>query len=471
MNSLLERLYFASPITIQDLCISLYGYKLYRERYVGNHDMYFNRLLESQWYSVAELEQLVNSRLAAILQHAFKNVPFYRKWIRKGSITSHDVLDLKYLRALPIVSKEQLRERPSDFIAENFPTSKLIKISTSGTTGKTLGISVDYDSRRHGYAFFSRLKEWAGINSMLPSVTFAGRMIVRPDTITPPFWRYNRAMNNYLFSSYHLSPQNLPYYVDALLKIRPNFIDSYPSSIYIIAKYMQENGLHGVYPRAIITSSETLLAHQRELIETVFRCRVYDQYGSAEQVVFISQCEKGTYHVHPEFGIVEFLRDDGSPAKPGEMARLICTGFTNLAMPLIRYDIGDTAILSEERCLCGRNFPVIEKLVGRTDDILVTPDGRRIGRLDPVFKGLTSVKEAQIVQVAIDKVIVRVVPGGTFVESDRRAIMDELSKRLGPFVEIGIETVLEIPRTNAGKFRAVVSLAKIDRASAGCVGL
>lgn len=460
MTHLLENLYLSSPLVVQELCISLYGYKLYRERYVGNHDKYFYQLLQSQWYSVAELEQLVHKRFADIGHHAVKNVPFYKEWMQKGRISHHDAMDLKNLSAFPIVTKDQLHERPNEFLAENFSTSQLIKISTSGTTGKTLGILVDYDSRRYGYAFFSRLKEWAGINSMLPSVTFAGRIIVRPDSVEPPFWRYNRAMKNYLFSSYHLSPQNVPYYVDALLKIQPNFIDSYPSSIYIIAKYMQENSLRGVYPRAIVTSSETLWAHQRELIETTFKCPVYDQYGSAEQVVFISQCEKGMYHIHPEFGIVEFLREDGSPARPGEMARLICTGFTNLAMPLIRYDIGDTAILSEERCPCGRNFPVIEKLLGRTDDILVTPDGRQIGRLDPVFKGLSSVKEAQIVQVALNRVNVRIVPGETFGESDRRTIMEELGKRLGPLVEIGIETVLEIPRTNAGKFRAVVSLGK-----------
>lgn len=460
MGSLIERLYFSSPLIVQNLCISLYGYKLYRERYIGKHDEYFHQLLQSQWYSTAELEQLANKRFTAMVDHAVKNVSFYRGLVQKERLSHRETIDLKRLTEFPIVTKEQLREWPNEFIAQNFRTSQLIKISTSGTTGKTLGIFIDYDSRRYGYAFFSRLKEWAGVNSGLPSVTFAGRTILRPDSVKPPFWRYNRVMNNYLFSSYHLSPQNLPYYVDALLNIQPVFIDSYPSSLYIIAKYMQENNLCGIYPRAIVTSSETLWAHQRDLMEAVFKCQVYDQYGSAEQVVFISQCEKGTYHIHPEFGIVEFLREDGSPAKPGEMARLVCTGFTNLAMPLIRYDIGDTAILSEERCTCGRNFPVIEKLIGRTDDILVTPDGRQIGRLDPVFKGLGSVIEAQICQVALNRVIVRIVPGETFGEVDRKRITEELRKRLGVLVEISIETVLAIPRTSTGKFRGVVSLAK-----------
>ena len=105
---------------------------------------------------------------------------------------------------------------------------------------------------------------------------------------------------------------------------------------------MKENSIIGIFPKAIITSAETLFDYQRETIEEVFGCPIFDQYGCAEQVVFVSQCEKGNYHIHPEFGFVEFLRDDGNRAQVGEPARLICTGFTNHAMPLIRYDIGDT---------------------------------------------------------------------------------------------------------------------------------
>ena len=223
---------------------------------------------------------------------------------------------------------------------------------------------------------------------------------------------------------------------------------------------MKDNGITGIYPKAIITSSETLFDYQREIIEEVFNCHVYDQYGCAEQVVFISQCEKETYHIHPEFGIVEFLREDDSRANPGETARLICTGFTNMAMPLIRYDIGDSGIFSDEKCSCGRRFPVIEHLVGRTDDIIITRDGRQIGRLDPVFKGLQTIKEAQIVQEDFDKIILRIVPGSKFQKHEAEVIALELKKRLGSRTHIEIDIVSEIPRTAAGKFRSVISKVK-----------
>ncbi len=457
MNPYLENIYSKSPIFFQNIMASLYGYKLYRERYIENYDKYFEQLLKSQWHNKDEIEQVVGRSFTSIFHHAIKNVPFYQELVQTGKIKPNEIKGVLDIERLPIISKEQIRENPEYFLANGFKKKDLIIINTSGTTGKTLKIFVDKDSRRYAYAFYSRLKTWAGIDSKLKNVTFAGRTIVPSDADKPPFWRRNLAWNNHLFSSYHLSPKNMKYYVDELKKIQPHFIDSYPSSIYTVAKYMKENNITGINPKAIITSSETLFDYQRETIEDVFNCPVFDQYGCAEQVVFISQCEKGTYHIHPEFGIVEFLKEDGSMAKPGEPARLICTGFTNRAMPLIRYDIGDAGVLSDKKCSCGRSFPVIEHIVGRTDDILITSDGRQVGRLDPVFKGLKSIKEAQIVQEDYHKIILRIVPGKDYQDNDGQVVVSELKKRLGNKVDIKVKIESQIERTSAGKFRAVIS--------------
>lgn len=457
MNSLLEKVYSNSPIFFQNIMTTIYGYKLYRERYMGNHDRYLKQLLESQWYAQEKINQLVDAKFNYILRYAIKHVPYYKNMVTKGKIDISKINGVSDINKLPILSKEEVREKPEQFISDEFRKNELICINTSGTTGKTLKIYVDKDSRRYTYAFYSRLKSWAGVDGDHKNITFAGRTIVSPDSNKPPYWRINRAWNNHLFSSYHLSAENMKCYVAEMKKIQPYFIDSYPSSIYTLANYMKENKIHEISPKAIITSSETLLDSQREVIEEVFNCPVFDQYGCAEQVVFISQCEKGNYHIHPEYGVVEFIRDDGRTAQYGEQARLICTGFTNLAMPLIRYDIGDTGILSKMTCTCGRNFPVIEKIVGRNDDILVMGDGRQVGRLDPVFKGLKTIKEAQIIQEDYDKIILKIVPGVNYMNSDAQDVVWELKKRLGEKTEIKVEEVAEIPRSSNGKFRAVIS--------------
>jgi phenylacetate-CoA ligase len=457
---IIEKLYFNSPVLLQNILTSIYGYKLYRERYSGNHDTYLAQIMASQFNSEEEMRKHVEKKFMMLFQHAVRHVPYYRNLVQTGKIKIDDIRGISDLGQLPIIKKEQIRVNPDIFLADSVRRNDLITINTSGTTGKTLKIYVDKDSRKLGYSFFSRLKIWAGIDSKRPNVTFAGRTIIPPGVNHPPFWRSNIITNNYLFSSYHLSPENLIYYVGQLKKIQPHFIDSYPSSIYMIARYMRENNISGVFPKAIITSSETLLDYQRKIIEETFNCPVFDQYGAAEQVVFISQCEKGTYHVHPEFGIVEFLREDGSRAAVGEVARLICTGFTNAAMPLIRYDIGDSGVLSDKKCSCGRNFPVVEQIVGRTDDLIITRDGRRVGRLDPVFKGLQSIKEAQIVQEDYDKITLYIVPGNHFQSREVETVLWELEKRLGNQTKIRVEMVKEIEKTERGKFRSVVSRLK-----------
>lgn len=461
MNSFIERLYFSSPVFIQNIVVSAYGYVLYRQRYIGNHDYFLNELLKSQWYGEKEMQEVIERRFRAILHHAIRKVPFYKDLVKRSEIRIENIKGIADLEKLPIISKEEIREYPERFLAEDVGKKDLIVINTSGTSGKTLKIFVDKNSRRNGYAFFTRLQIWAGVHRKHKNVTFGGRTVVPPNASAPPFWRKNIILNNYLFSSYHLSPKNLKHYVEKLKEIQPHFIDSYPSSIYTIADFMKENSIDDIHPKAIITSSETLLDYQRRTIEQVFRCPIYDQYGSAEQVVFVSQCERGTYHIHPEFGIVEFLREDGSKAGPGEPARLICTGFTNVAMPLIRYDIGDLGVFSEKKCPCGRNFPVIENILGRTDDMVVTRDGRRVGRLDPVFKGLQSIKEAQIIQEDYDEIVVKIVPGKDYKEKDGDVVVNELKKRLGSQANVSIHIVDEIPRSSAGKFRAVIS--KVNR--------
>jgi phenylacetate-CoA ligase len=189
----------------------------------------------------------------------------------------------------------------------------------------------------------------------------------------------------------------------------------------------------------------------------VFGCPVFDHYGAAEMAAFISQCEVGSYHPNPEFGIVEVLLGERA-AGPGETGEIVATGFVNPTMPLIRYATGDVATMGEGPCRCGRAFPVIRSIEGRRDDVLSTPDGRWIGRLDPIFKSVGSIYETRIVQDALDHVRVEVVPLPGFGSGDEQALLHQLQERLGSTMRIELIQVASIPRTSRGKFRAVVNL-------------
>jgi phenylacetate-CoA ligase len=290
-----------------------------------------------------------------------------------------------------------------------------------------------------------------------------GRIIVLPEIDRPPFWRYDAAQKNLLFSSYHLSEKNLPFYVKKLKDYHPEEIVGYPSSLYHLSLYIVEKGLEGkIKPQVVFTTAENLLSYQRKIIRQAFKCPVINQYGCTEMAMFASECEHGKLHLHPEHGFVEVVPRDPNQLignEPDLVGEMVCTGFVNKAMPLIRYRLGDEVALSKSaRCGCGRRFPVLEKVQGRIDDIIITPDGRPVGRLDPVFKGFSGIKECQIVQESLDKVSVNIVCDAMFDASIEAELMTEFRKRLGNEMEIELVKMTEIPKSANGKFRPVVSM-------------
>jgi phenylacetate-CoA ligase len=449
---LAERVYAAAPIWLQDALISAYGARLRLLRYGAGHRKELEGLLRSQWLSADELRELQELAWARVRRVA-GTVPMYGDLWRGGVPPT----DLGRLSELPVLTKDTLRASGRKAVAEAALDRRLVEIHTGGTTGSPLTVYCSRPALRRNYAFFSRLQAWAGLPARPRTATFAGRAIVPSTQEKPPFWRWNHAGNALLFSSYHLSPATIPAYAEMLARFRPELIDTYPSSIEPIARWLVSNRLADIRPRAVITSSETLSPEARGSIEAAFGCKVHDHYGAAEMAAFVSQCDRGSYHPNPEFGVVEILNGD-RPAAPGEVGEIVATGFINPVMPLIRYATGDSAIPGSGSCSCGRAFPVLASIEGRRDDVLVTPEGRLVGRLDPVFKKVGSFSETRIVQDDLDHVRVEVVQDGDVSPVDASVLLHELRNRLGPRMRIDIVAVGAIPRTAGGKFRSVVNL-------------
>ena len=446
-------------MVVQNAMISGYGLWLKRLRYGHDFERTLAQLTETERYTADALRAVQANRLAALVMHAGAHVPFYSALLERAGIRPHEVNIDNLARALPILTKEQICASSTALVSSAYARRALVPLKTSGTTGTALTVLATRRAIQQNFAFFARFLAWAGVKIGQPSATFAGRLVVPIEQSRPPFWRVNWTTRTTLFSSYHISRDNMPHYIRQLERTAPAFIDSYPSAIFTIASYLKEQGdAHKIRPRAIITSSETLSPHQRDVIEEVFRCPVFDQYGNVEMAAFIGQCEKGTYHISPEYGFVEVLDAQGRPARPGEAGELICTGLLNFAMPLIRYRIGDSVVVGTKSCGCGRNFPVVDSVIGRTDDMIVTPEGRYVGRLSPVFKLFPSVREAQVIQDRLDHVTVKIVCGEDYTDAVGAALIREFQLRTGASLQVSLDRVDAIPRTAAGKFRSVVSL-------------
>lgn len=449
----LSRAYSKAPVWVQNLLVSAYGVRLRRLRYGRTGHETLSWLRKSQWMSEEELRDYQLSTLTELVASAASDVPYYR---RRG-LEGIDFESFDQLREIPLLTKSEVQRVGRDLISTRYRWRDLSEVHTGGTTGKPLAIYCDSPTLQRNYAFFSRFKEWAGIEDGARVATFAGRTVVPPGA-GEPYWRHNRAANTMLFSSYHISRSTIPSYVKALVDFAPSLIDSYPSSIEPLARYIVERGITSIRPRAVITSSETLFPAARSVVERAFGCRVFDHYGGAEMAALITQCEEGTYHVAPEFGVIEVIAN-GQPVAPGERGEIVATGFINPVMPLLRYATGDYGVPGNgHKCGCGRAGQTLMQIEGRMDDIIVTPEGHLVGRLDPIFKAVSSLSETRIVQDEVDHVRVEIVATESFTRAMEQELLSQLRARIGNEMRVDIVRVQSIERTARGKLRTTVNL-------------
>jgi len=336
-----------------------------------------------------------------------------------------------------------------------------VRLSAIATYGDTIHTFVERKNYRGaflpGFAVVpgpDAVAEPAGLRRGDRRAWMRGDMIVPATQEKPPYWRVNRAENMLMLSSYHLSESAAPTYLDSLALFDPVVIQAYPSSIGFLATWMLSAGTRyrGISLRGIVTSSETLSDLRRREIESAFGCRVFDWYGQFERVAAIGSCEQGRHHLLSDYSYVEML-----PADDG-LFELVGTGFHNLSMPLIRYRCGDLVrpAPAKERCGCGRSFPLIEQVIGRVDDSIKLTDGRSIGRLDHLFKGVEGILEAQIRQDRVDAITFFIVPSSTFNDRTRETLQSNARYRLGGGIALEIRLVDAIPRTKNGKFKGVI---------------
>jgi phenylacetate-CoA ligase len=196
----------------------------------------------------------------------------------------------------------------------------------------------------------------------------------------------------------------------------------------------------------------------RRTLEDVYRTRVFEEYGSIENCALATECERGSLHVHPDFGIVEIVQPDGTPAEPGRTGEIVATGFANTNQLFIRCRTGDLAAWDADPCPCGRDhLPVIRELVGRLEDTVVGPDGREMVRFHGLYVGIDGIVEGQLVQHATDRYTINLVPSAGYAPADGEEVSRRLRARLGEGISVEIRLLSEIPRAPNGKFRAVVS--------------
>lgn len=456
-------IYSRLPVLAQNLCCSIAGFRMRHQRYNRVFRETLDFLKKSQWWSLEEQKEYQNEQLQRIIQHAYQTVPYYQEVMKQRGLVPEDIQTVEDLPKLPVLEKKIVRERFNELQSKNWHTRRRVFGHTGGTTGTAMQLAYDVNSSPWQWAIWWRHHDRFGLTINDSFIGFAGRNVVPLSSFKMPIWRRNLPMHQTYLSVHHLTKQNMPAVAEYLQKRKVNYYSGYPSALYLVAFYFLENGLKLPHPPCVVfTGAETVLSHQRRVIEQAFDTEVADQYGASEYCGNISECEKHTYHVDMEFGAIEFLPLEGLAPN---VRRIVCTGFWNPVMPLIRYNIGDIATLSQERCPCGRAAPTVEKIDGRIESYIITPDGRQMGRLDFLFKDSARIEEAQLIQEQIDCLVVKVVRSLGYTDEDEKSFLKDMRHYLGEEIKIDIEYVSEIPRTSNGKFRQIVSKVFKDQYS------
>lgn len=406
------------------------------------------RLERSQW---AANDDAQRKALFAQLKWAYETTPYYR---RRGPVPA----TMEEFARVPMLTKDHVREMAPDLVSDRFRVEDLIESKTGGSTGVSLKIYCDFECQQFRNAAALRSDKWSGWR--LGEVR--GALWGNPPV--PRGFKANvRAalLDRLVFlDTVEMSAQNMDRFAAALRRRGVRVLYGHAHSLYVFANHAAASGVaEKLSIRSIISTSMVLLPNERRRIEQVFGCPVTDRYGCEEVGLIASECERHQgLHVNTDHLFVEVLRGDGTPAAPGEEGRVVITDLINRGMPLIRYEVGDVAVPSARTCACGRRRPLWDRVIGRTADFLVRPDGSLVAGVSLVERTLTAIPgiaQMQIVQDRVQELVINVVPDGDYSPGSEQLLRDEMARVFGG-VAITIRTGDRLEQERNGKYRFAI---------------
>lgn len=426
-----------------------------------NVPKYLRELLESQYLEKEELQEIQLKKLQALVRHAKESVPHFQNHLQ--NIDPESLKRNTDIRQLPFTTKEMLKKNGAQLLSSQrglFITKK----TTGGSTGEPVTIYKSNEAMARELAATWRGYSWAGVDIGDRQGRFWGVPFRPKDKVRAKLIDF--ITNRRRCSAFSFTVEDMKDYTQILMRFRPKYFYGYVSMLEEYAKYFQaEDSVPPFNLHCIITTSELLTTYHRQLLESVFSTKVYNEYGCGELGSVAHECEKGSMHIMAENMIVEVL-DGERNCGPGEVGELVITELNNKAMPLIRYRTGDFAAIGEKRCGCGRTLPTIVNLVGRAYDTVRNSKGRMFhGEFFMyIFEEAKRMKlgaEAfQVLQRDYDDFQIKVVPGPSYCRQTEEYIFKKIREDFDPEAKVEFVQVAKIERAASGKMRVVIGMKK-----------
>lgn len=428
---------------------------------IGDRNFYpiYKKLIQNQWKSYEELKIEQEKQLRHIINFAYKNVPYYHNLFKDMKLVPEDIKKIEDLEKIPILTKEIIKSNYEDFKPINLNKMRYLEAFTGGSTGIPLKYRTDIFDRFLSGALLYRGWRYGGYDLSDKMVLLGGSSLSIGTESYLTKRVHEIARNIKKLSSFDMEEKDMRRYFDIINSFKPKFIRGYPTAIYFLSKWIEENNLEIHKPLAVFTTAEKLYPSMREKIKTVFNSDVYDNYGTSDGGVGCNECQEHTgFHIDTERSILQIIDNDGNELENGE-GKIISTHLYNYSMPLIRYDNGDLGIISEDICRCGRGHKLLKEIIGRSVEILYTPEGKNVHGMFLVYilKVCKGIKEYQVVQEKLDKIVIKIVPEKEFEDKQLELIRKEIRKKSKGW-KVEFEIVENIQRTASGKYKYITNL-------------
>jgi len=450
------RKWFKPPL--ERLRIALTSHALQRLRF----------LKRWQWLDESRAMDLQKKRLQQLLRHAFDHVSYYRKTLKNaGIVDDSGRVELELFSKIPLLDKDTIHSNFENLKSDDLLVRKCRLNSSGGSTGKPVNIIQDSAYSDWMHAAKMLFDEWSGCSIASPKIFLWGSLQDLGGENEPIKMRLMHWLNNEIrLNAFHLTPVEMAAYAGIINAFQPTQILTYAESIYEMSRFIKNESIEVYSPDSIMSTAGTLFPHMRETVEQVFRTRIFNRYGSREMGDIACECDRHEgLHVCMPNHFIEIIREDGEPAVKGETGEIVVTCLTNYAMPFIRYRIGDMGSWSGRPCSCGRGWPILSEVTGRTSDIFLAKDGSRIhgGYFTTLFFYQDWVKKYQVIQESREHVRIQLVVDGS-VRNPRQvflreldAITSKIQMVIGKGCKVEYVFTDDISPTASGKYRYTIS--------------
>lgn len=408
------------------------------------------------------------NKLNNMLTYANEFVPYYHEIFKsiglvKNKKTIIKLNNIKDLNKIPLLDKKIIRKVGKSLHSCSHQHRGSYQNSSGGSTGEKATFLQDVFYNENSSATFRFARHLMGIPLHVSECILLWAAVQDIDTpLIPKNILSAIFQNTIILNSCKMTEQDMR----AILKImnlkRPAFIRGYSQSLYELANFAR---LHSIQVRpqdAIISTATTLSGEMRDLVETVFGCKVSDYYGSREVGAIAGECiAHDGLHIFEDNNVLEVVDDLGNNVKEGEAGEVIITTLNNYSMPLIRYRIGDRAILDKTiaRCACGCNYKKLKCIIGRTADMFTLRNGDKIDGtyLTTLLNNIESIERFQIIQHNYDLIELIVQAKARLTQHETNLVDTQLKQSMGQECIVRWRYTSMIEPGPTGKYRYVMS--------------